>query len=168
MLLEKFIYSAHDGDLKWRWHMVEVMHENVKIVRDIEPRVFQAVVIKCLAGIVGISFLEGTLFDHLLGREGLERIKGVSIEKDDQNQLIDIKIELNITYGLSIPEKAVEIETKLISDVLRLTGCAVRSLHVIFKNVFFEDGFEEILDQQRRGFEEEPLNMEVREEALTR
>ena len=45
-------------------------------IRDIETRVFQSITIKCLSSIEGIALLEGTLMDNLLGREGLERIKG--------------------------------------------------------------------------------------------
>ena len=54
-------------------------------VRDIENRVFQAIAIKCLASIEGIALLEGTLIDNLLGREGLERVKGIYIEQDSKN-----------------------------------------------------------------------------------
>ena len=148
---------------------MEQVGEQAQIVRDIEARVFQASVIKCLAQIEGVTFIEGTLFDHLLGREGLERIKGVYIEQDAKAQAVDIKIELNIAYGISIPAKSKEIESKLIGDVAKLTGSHVRSLHVVVKNVYFEDGFEDILDQQGRSGEAEvSLEGQLEEAALAR
>lgn len=125
--------------------------EQTSFAHDIEVRVFQAIAIKCLAGIEGIGFLEGTLFDHLLGREGLERIKGIYIELDTKHQSINLKVELSIAYGLSIPKKAEEIQEKLAKDIFDFTGMNIASFHVIFKNIFFEDGFDETIDRPRKN-----------------
>jgi len=45
----------------------ELKFADTVFVRDIETRVFQAIVIKCLAEIEGVALLEGTLLDNLLG-----------------------------------------------------------------------------------------------------
>lgn len=103
-------------------------------VRDIETRVFQGIALQCLAKIEGIGLLEGTLFDSLLGREQ-ERIKGVHVEQDQKKHSVDIRVEINIAYGISIPEKAEEIQTQLAEEVSRWTGLHVASVHVIFKNL---------------------------------
>ena len=71
-------------------------------IRDIESRVFQAITIKCLSSIEGISLIEGTLIDNLFGREGLERVKGVYVEQDSKSHSVNLKIELNVAYGISI------------------------------------------------------------------
>ncbi len=104
-------------------------------IRDIETRVFQAITIKCLSGIDGIALLEGTLIDNILGREGLERIKGIYVEQDAKNRTVSIKVELNVYYDVSLPEKSEEIQAKIVREVTRLTGLHVRSVHVVFKNL---------------------------------
>lgn len=108
-------------------------------IRDIESRVFQAITIQCLSGIQGISLLEGTFFDNLLGREGVERVKGVHVEQDLKNHSVNIKVELNIIYGISIPEKAEEIQNKLVKEITRLTGLHVACVHVVFKNLLHSE-----------------------------
>ncbi len=111
-------------------------------VRDIESRVFQSVVIKCLAHIEGVALLEGNLIDHLLGREGTERIKGVHVEQDQKNHSVSVKIEINVAHGLSIPEKAEEIQTKVSEEITRLTGLHVACVHVVFKSLIPEHPIE--------------------------
>lgn len=107
-------------------------------IRDIETRVFQSITIKCLSSIDGIALLEGTLMDNLLGREGLERIKGIYVEQDPKNRAVSIKVELNIYYGISLPEKSEEIQETIVKEITRLTGLHVSSVHVVFKNLLLE------------------------------
>ena len=111
-------------------------------IKDIESRVFQAITIKCLSGIEGIALIEGNFIDHLLGREGLGA-KGITVEQDPKNQSISIKVELNIAYGISIPEKAEEIQNKLIDQIVKFTGHTVSVVHVIFKSMITEQFSEE-------------------------
>ena len=103
-------------------------------IRDIENKVFQSIVLQCLAQIEGISLAEGNFIDHLLGRSS-EGVKGISAEQDDKSQSVNIKVEVNILYGTSIPEKAEEIQTKIADEVTKLTGLHVASVHVVIKNV---------------------------------
>lgn len=114
-------------------------------IRDIESRVFQAITIKCLSGIEGISLIEGTLIDNLLGREGLERIKGIHVEQDSKSHSVNLKIELNVAYGISIPEKAEEIQTKIIKEITRLTGLHVACVHVVFKSLLPDKELEKLM-----------------------
>jgi len=103
-------------------------------IRDIESRVFQGIVLQCLAKIEGISLIEGNLFDSLLGRE-LERVKGIHVEQDQQKQTVDIRVEIHIHYGVCIPEKAEEVQNKLVEEVSRWTGLHVGTVHVIFREL---------------------------------
>jgi uncharacterized alkaline shock family protein YloU len=103
-------------------------------IRDIENKVFQSIILQCLAQVQGISLVEGNFIDHLLGRSA-EGVKGIYAEQDDKNQSVDIKVEVNILYGTSIPEKADEIQTKISDEITKLTGLHVASVHVVFKNV---------------------------------
>ncbi len=103
-------------------------------IRDIESKVFQAIVLRCLAKIEGIGLLEHNLFDSLLGRE-LERIKGIHVEQDQKKHSVNIRVEINILYGICIPEKAEEVQNKIVREVSAWTGLHVSSVHVIFKNL---------------------------------
>lgn len=103
-------------------------------IRDIETRVFQGIALQCLAKIEGIALLEGNLFDSLLGRE-LERVKGIHVEQDQKKQSVDIRVEINVLYGISIPEKAEEVQMRLAEEISRWTGLHVATVHVIFKEL---------------------------------
>ncbi|MFI0434965.1 MAG: Asp23/Gls24 family envelope stress response protein [Parachlamydiaceae bacterium] len=107
-------------------------------IRDIENNVFQSIVLQCLAQIEGISLTEGNFIDHLLGRSA-EGVKSIYAEQDDKNQSISIKVEVNILYGISIPAKAEEIQSKIAEELTKLTGLHVASVHVVFKNVISEE-----------------------------
>ena len=102
-------------------------------VRDIETRVFQGIVLECLSKISGIAPIEGNFIDNILGRN--ESVKGIHAEQDPKTQTVNIKVEVNIVYGVSIPEKAEEIQTKITEDITRMTGLHVDLVHVIFKDL---------------------------------
>lgn len=113
----------------------EVELPDTVFIRDIESRVFQSIAVQCLAKIEGISLLEGTFIDSLLGRDSNDRIKGIYVDQDPKNHSIQIKVEINVAYGVSIPEKAEEVQQKVAEEVSRLTGLHVGSVHVVFKNL---------------------------------
>lgn len=102
---------------------------------DIETKVFQSIAIQCLAKISGISLLDGSFIDNLLGRDANERVKGIHVEQDQKHHSIQIKIEVNVAYGVAIPQKAEEIQLKLTEEVSIFTGLHVGSVHVVFKNL---------------------------------
>lgn len=104
-------------------------------VRDIDNRVFQSIVLQCLADIQGISLVEGNFIDHILGRSAVEGVKGIYAEQDQKNHSVNIRVEVNICYGIVIPDKAEEIQSKVAEEVTKLTGLHVASVHVVFKNV---------------------------------
>ena len=104
-------------------------------VRDIENRVFQAIVLQCLARINGISLLEGNFIDTILGRDRVEGVRGIHAEQDSKNRSVNVKVEVNVRYGLPIPEKAGEIQNRISQEITLLTGLHVACVHVVFKNV---------------------------------
>ncbi len=107
-------------------------------VRDIENRVFQSILLQCLAKIDDIDLLEGSFIDNILGRDSLEGVKGIHITQDNKNHSVAIKVEVNVGYGVPIPGKAEEIQTKIVEEVTRYTGLHVSSVHVVFKNLIME------------------------------
>jgi uncharacterized alkaline shock family protein YloU len=104
-------------------------------VRDIENRVFQSIVLQCLAKIQDISLTEGNFIDSIFGRAAVEGVKGIQAEQDNKNRSVRIRVEVNIAYGVSIPEKADEIQSKVAEEITRLTGLHVSCVHVVFKNL---------------------------------
>lgn len=104
-------------------------------VRDIETRVFQTIALQTLSTIEGVSMMEGNLIDSFLGRDGPDRVKGIHVDQDQKKHAVKLKIEVNIGYGISLPEKAEEIQSKLVEAISRMTGLHVSSVHVIFKNL---------------------------------
>ena len=87
-------------------------------VRDIESRVFQSIAIECLVRIDGVGLLEGNIIDHWLRRDSVEGLKGIYVEQDQKNHSVNIKVEINVAYGVSIPEKAEEIQTKIAKEII--------------------------------------------------
>lgn len=129
-------------------------------VRDIENRVFQAIILQVLTKIEDINLLEGNLIDAILHRGNVERIKGIFVEQESKNPTIKIKVEVNVHYGISIPEKAKEIQQKIAEEVNALTGLHVSCVHVIFKSMYINEPKEieeEIhdLNKEEFGLEEE-------------
>lgn len=104
-------------------------------IRDIETKVFQSIALQCLSQIDGIEPLEGNLFDSLLGRDRQESVKGIHVEQDQKNHSVNVKVEVNVAYGICIPDKAEEIQTKLLEEISQLTGLHVGTVHVVFKNL---------------------------------
>jgi len=134
--------------------MKEIEFADTVFVRDIDSRVFQAIAYKCVAGIEGIALAGGNIIDSLLGRESGERIKGIYVDQDQKNHSVNLKVEVHISYGISIPEKAEEIQSKVAEEVSRLTGLHVGCVHVVFKNIIPEASLEKMLEENPSTEEE--------------
>lgn len=108
-------------------------------VRDIENRVFQTIVFQCLAKIPGVTLVEGNFIDNILGRTTEDHLKGIIIEQESHNHSVSVKIDVNVAYGVPIPEKADEIQSDIAEEITNLTGLHVSAVHVVFKNVILAD-----------------------------
>ncbi len=102
-------------------------------VRDVDNKVFHGIIVQCLSKIEGIALLEGNLIDHVLGRS--DGVKGLHTEQDPKQHSLKVKIEVNIAYGVSIPEKAEEIQTVVVQELTKYTGLHVSEVHVVFKGL---------------------------------
>jgi Uncharacterized protein conserved in bacteria len=102
--------------------------------RDIETRVIQVIILHCLAKIDGVSLLGGNLIDTLFGRD-IERMKGIYVEQDSKNLLVKVRVEVNVDYGVSIPEKTDEIQGCIVSEISEYTGLHVAAVHVVVKGL---------------------------------
>ncbi|WP_425513826.1 Asp23/Gls24 family envelope stress response protein [Chlamydiifrater volucris] len=139
--------------------------------RDIETRVIQVIILHCLAKIEGVSLLGGNLIDTLFGRD-IERMKGIYVEQDTKNHLVKVKVEVNVEYGVSIPEKTDEIQGKVVSEISEFTGLHVASVHVIIKGLSqpkdknAEDAGREEIDEGEKDLVEPLLLGEGEEEII--
>jgi len=104
-------------------------------IRDIETRVFQTIALQTLASIEGVSTMEGNLIDSFLGRDGPDSVKGIHVDQDQKNHSVKLKVEVNIFYGVSLPLKAEEIQSKITEEIGKMTGLHVGCVHVVFKNL---------------------------------
>ncbi len=119
-------------------------------VRDIESKVFQSIVLNVLSQIDGVEPLEGNIFDNLLGG-GVDGIKGIHVDQEEKTHSVNVRIEINVAYGIAIPEKAEEIQNKILLDISRLTSLHVGRVHVVFKNLISakpKQGLTEILEKR--------------------
>lgn len=105
------------------------------LISDIENRVFQSIALQVLSRIDGIGLIEGNFIDHILGRDTIERVRGIHVEQDEKKSTVNLKIELNIKYGIIIPIKAEEIQVALLEEISKLTALHVGTIHLIFRNI---------------------------------
>lgn len=108
-------------------------------VSDIDTKVFQGIVLQTLSEVDGIALTQGNFITNMLGRGGPEINGGIHSEQDSRTHSVSIKIEVNVRYGVIIPEKAEEIQSKVVEAITRLTGLRVAAVHVFFKNVIPSD-----------------------------
>lgn len=131
--------------------------------RDIETKVIQIIILQSLSKIGGVACLEKGLIDSLFGRE-VERVKGISVEQDPKNHLVKVKLEINIEYGISIPEKTEEVQETIVSEITRLTGLHVSAVHVVVKGIVLpkeekeqlEEAAPVLIEQDETVFDENP------------
>jgi uncharacterized alkaline shock family protein YloU len=128
--------------------------------RDIESKIFQAIIFQCLLKVEGISLPGKNLIDSILGRDAKDRYTGINVEQDLEQHSVSIKVEVNIKYGLSIPEKSEEIQSKIIVEISKLTGLHVSCVHVIFKNLILEINNEKEEDDEDDTEEKSGKNVE--------
>lgn len=132
-------------------------------IRDIENRVIQGIVLQCLASIDGIALIEGNFIDHLFSRTSPEGIKGIRSDQDNNKQSVKVEIQVSIRYGIPIPEKAEEMQTKLVQEISRLTGLHVSSVHIVFKNILPPEPLNKQIELTSKQNNEPPIEEEYEE-----
>lgn len=104
-------------------------------VRDIDNRVFQHLVAQLLARVPDIGLVEGGFIHNILGRGSAESVSAIHAEQDSQAKSLKIRVDLNVAYGVPIPDKAEEIHNLLNRELTRLTGLHVASIHLVFRGL---------------------------------
>lgn len=117
--------------------------------RDIENQVFQNIVLQCLMKIDGIALVEKNFINNLLGRSPATNTNSIYIEQDSKAPSVSVKVEVNCSYGLSIPEKAEEIQFKIADAITKATGLHVSSVHVVFKDILDKESLQRMKKGQK-------------------
>lgn len=156
-------------EVKEKGESIEELKETIEEVtisfgQEIEDRVFQAIALQCLAKIEGVSLIEGNIIDHLFGRSSTDRIRGINVTQDGKTGSLRVKVEVNMAYGICIPDKAKEIQHKIAEEMKGLTGLDVSGVHVVFKNLILPEQEKERV--QKALLEDDlPLQPEANAEA---
>lgn len=108
-------------------------------VRDIDNRVFQHLVAQALARVPDVALIGGGFMHNILGRGNTESVSAIHAEQDSQAKSLKIRVDLNIAYGVPIPDKAEEIQNLLNQELTRLTGLHVASIHLVFRGLLTQE-----------------------------
>src|SRR5690606_22299581 len=92
----------------------------------------QAICFQCIKQVEGIYPIEAGIIDNLLG---FEHLKGIHVQQDSKQHSVIVKLEVAVSYGVSLPKKAEILQNLIIQEMSELTGLHVGSVHIIFKNL---------------------------------
>lgn len=128
-------------------------------ISDIDTKLLQGIVLECLTKIDGIAVVEGTFMDSIFGRGGAEKGASIHAQQDNKSQAVSIKVEVNIRYGVPIPQKAEEIHSRIAEEITRLTGLHVSSVQVVFRGLIPSDQQTKLLNSLSAAADrlEEPI-----------
>jgi uncharacterized alkaline shock family protein YloU len=76
-------------------------------------------------------------------------VKGISVDQDEKTRTVHVKVEVKVAYGVSIPEKSEEIQTKIAKEISRLTGLHVGRVHVVFKDLILDESLGEVIRNKK-------------------
>lgn len=102
---------------------------------EIENRVFRDIIFHVLSQTPGIGLHENFL-GTLIGRA--DSVKGITIDQDLKTRSVHITLEIQIQYGMNIPQTAEDIQTRVSDAIMKMTGMRVGSIHIIFKELMLE------------------------------
>jgi uncharacterized alkaline shock family protein YloU len=104
--------------------------------QSIDDKVFHGIILKALQPIQGISLQKANVFQTLIGKK--DKIFGISTVQDDKTQSLKVRLEVDVKFGVFIPEKAEEIQMAVIEEITKMTGLRVSEVQVIFKDLIPE------------------------------
>jgi uncharacterized alkaline shock family protein YloU len=116
--------------------------------QEVEIKAFKAIVLKTLIEIEGVYFLEENLIDSILGREGVEGVRGIEVKQLDGQPSLDICIRICLASGLSIPTKVEQVQTQVVKALTHDTGLHINRVQVIVENIHLPKGWMEKLQDR--------------------
>lgn len=133
-MLQKKMDAPHPISIK-RFDAKEFELPETVFVTNIDTKLLQGIVLQCLAKIEGIAIVEGTLIDSIFGRGATDKGASILADQDDKSHAVSIKVEVNVRYGVSIPQKAEEIHSRISEEITNLTGLHVGTVQVVFRGL---------------------------------
>ena len=87
----------------------------------------------------------------------------ITIEQDAKSHSVNVTIEIGIEYGVNIPQKAEEIQSRVSQSITEMTGVRVAIVHVIFRELAREE--QSSSPEKKRPIEaEEPFTSSIEHE----
>ena len=128
---------------------------------EIENKVFRGIILNILSQTPGVALLEGTFLETFMGQ--VDTVKGITIEQDAKSHSVNVTIEIGIEYGVNIPQKAEEIQSRVSQSITEMTGVRVAIVHVIFRELAREE--QSSSPEKKRPIEaEEPFTSSIEHE----
>lgn len=98
--------------------------------QDVELRALRSIILKSLMSISGVHLLEENLMDTLLGRDNVEGVRGIEVQKDENQPSISVFIKVKVSSDLNIPHKVEEIQTEVCRSLVEATGMHISKIAV--------------------------------------
>lgn len=92
-------------------------------------------VIASIAGVAateveGVASMSGNITNEIVGKLGVKNLsKGVGVELTDED-VVSVKLTLNLRYGYSIPKTSLEVQEKVKAQVENMTGLKVSCVDI--------------------------------------
>lgn len=92
-------------------------------------------VIASIAGVAateveGVASMSGNITNEIVGKLGVKNLsKGVGVELTDED-IVSVKLTLNLRYGYSIPKTSLEVQEKVKAQVENMTGLKVSCVDI--------------------------------------
>lgn len=109
--------------------------------QEVGMKAFRSIVLKTLTEIEGVFFLEENLMDSILGREGVEGVRGIEVHQLEGQPALDVQVRICLASGLSIPQMVEQIQSQIVQALTKDTGLHVARVQVVVEDIRMPEGW---------------------------
>ncbi len=103
---------------------------------NVHTNVTASIVRKAVCTVPGVARLAGSSFvDNIAEMVGNRRIHDRAIKIMDNGDSLDIEVNINIFYGIPIPDVAVSVQEAVIEAVEKTAGKTVKAVNVVIQEI---------------------------------
>ena len=103
---------------------------------NVHTNVTASIVRKAVCSVPGVARLAGSSFvDNIAEMVGNRRIHDRAIKITDNGDSLEIEVNINIFYGIPIPEVAVSVQESVIEAVEKTAGKTVKAVNVVIQEI---------------------------------
>ncbi len=103
---------------------------------NVHTNVTASIVRKAVCTVPGVARLAGSSFvDNIAEMVGNRRIHDRAIKIVDNGDSLDIEVNINIFYGIPIPDVAVNVQESVIEAVEKTAGKTVKAVNVVIQEI---------------------------------